>query len=118
MTRILVVDDSRMARVIVKRALVAAGHADAEFVEADNGAQALARAREEPFDLIVTDLYMDRMSGLDMVRDLRGTGCEVPVCMVTSERSPEILAEARAAGVNWLLSKPFRAVELRELLSA
>lgn len=118
MQRILIVDDSRMTRILVRRALIAASTKEAEFVEATNGAEALAKLRDEDFDLVVTDLYMDRLSGLELVKDMRSNGMDVPVCMVTSERSPEILAEARSAGVTWLVSKPFKPTNFSEVLSA
>lgn len=118
MQRILIVDDSRMTRILVRRALISAGRDDAEFVEATNGAEALAALRDQDFDLVVTDLYMDRLTGLELVRDMRADGYEVPVCMVTSERSPEVLAQARQAGVNWLISKPFKPNNFKDVLSA
>lgn len=118
MDRVLIVDDSRMTRILVRRALETAGYTSTEFVEASNGAEALLRLDEMDFDLVVTDLYMDRLSGLDLVRDMRSDGFTTPICMITSERSPDVLDEARAAGVNWLVSKPFKPTIFKEVLSA
>lgn len=118
MERILIVDDSRMTRVLVRKALEKAGYGESEFIEASNGAEALNHLRDHDFDLVVTDLYMDRLSGLELVRDMRASGFTVPICMITSERSPEILDEVRAAGVNWLVSKPFKPTIFQEVLSA
>lgn len=118
MKRILIVDDSRMTRILVHRALVDAGFESASFVQASNGAEALGLLRNDTFDLMVTDLYMDRLTGVELVRDMRAEGIDTPVCMVTSERSPTVLAEAREVGVNWLVSKPFRPAQFAELLSA
>jgi signal transduction histidine kinase len=81
---------------------------------AADGAEALASAEREPPDLIVTDLMTPRMSGLDLVRELRKRDAlaRVPVLVITARDAATARAEAYAAGADDLLTKPFDDEEL------
>ncbi|HTV21058.1 MAG TPA: response regulator [Polyangiaceae bacterium] len=106
-SRILVVDDSETLRRQVRGALEAAGLAVAEAAE---GVEALWRVRSEaPFDLILCDIYMPAMGGLDFVREVRKLPAYVstPIIVLTSDASRERRAEGKAAGATaWLLKPP------------
>jgi two-component system chemotaxis response regulator CheY len=104
--RVLTVDDSSVARRQVRNALEAAGISVSEAAE---GVEALWRARQEKFDLVLTDIHMPAMDGLEFIRELRKSpGYEqTPVYVLTSDGSRERLAEGRAAGATaWLIKPP------------
>ena len=95
--KILVVDGSRTIRVENERVLVHAGY---EVVWAEDGESALRVAREQAPDLILLDLLLPRISGMDVLRRLKGGGAsaKIPVVMVSglSERNREMLLQAGA----------------------
>lgn len=103
--RVLVVDDSSVARRQVRQALEAVG---VNVSEASEGVEALWRARQQPYDLVITDIHMPAMDGLQLLRELRKCqGYErTPVFVLTSDGSRERLAEGRAAGATAWIVKP------------
>jgi two-component system chemotaxis response regulator CheY len=103
--RVLVVDDSSVARRQLREALEAVG---VSVSEASEGVEALWRARQQPYDLIITDIHMPAMDGLQLLRELRKLpGSEhTPVYVLTSDGSRERLAEGRAAGATAWIVKP------------
>jgi len=113
---ILVVDDSRVMRQIVVRALRQAGFGDHQVVEASDGREGLAAVRTHQPDVVLTDWNMPGMSGLELVESLRLGGNSVPVGFVTSEGSAEMIGKAEAAGAAFVITKPFTSEEVREHL--
>ena len=109
---ILVVDDSSVMRKIVIRTLRQAGYGDHEVVEAEDGAQALAKVKESCPDVVLSDWNMPNMDGLAFCEALRADSIDVPFGFVTSESTPEQKALGVAAGASFLLSKPFTADDL------
>ena len=111
MTSILTVDDSASIRQAIKIALSGEGYA---VTEAVNGQDGLDKCAAGGFDLIVTDLNMPIMNGLDMIRALRQrpAGAGVPILFLTTESDAEIKAQAKAAGATGWLTKPFDPEQL------
>jgi two-component system chemotaxis response regulator CheY len=103
--RVLVVDDSSVARRQLREALEGVG---ISVSEAGEGVEALWRARQQAYDLIITDIHMPAMDGLQLLRELRKVpGNErTPVYVLTSDGSRERLAEGRAAGATAWIVKP------------
>jgi two-component system, chemotaxis family, chemotaxis protein CheY len=103
--RVLTVDDSSVSRRQLRLALEAVG---VSVCEAAEGVEALWRARSEHFDLVITDIHMPAMDGLELIRELRkSAGYEqTPVYVLTSDGSRERLAEGRAAGATAWIVKP------------
>lgn len=109
MTRtILAVDDSKSIRDMVAFTLQPLGY---RVIPACDGQDGLEKFRAEPVTLVVTDLNMPVMNGIDMIRRLRAEprGAGVPIVMLTTETSPEMKAQGKAAGATGWLSKPFDA---------
>jgi len=79
MKRVVIADDSQTARMFIRRCLEIVGLAETEFVEADNGREALARIKEAPTDLLVTDLNMPLMDGEMLLMNLDMEG----VCLAS-----------------------------------
>ncbi|MEQ1827119.1 MAG: response regulator [Pirellula sp.] len=112
--KVLVADDSGIMRKIIIRSLNAVGVTD--IVEAANGQEAIDAYKATPCDLILTDWNMPEKSGLDVVTEIRATGSQVPIIMVTTEAQKGQVIAAIQAGVNDYLTKPFEADDLRAKL--
>ena len=112
--KVLVADDSGIMRKIIIRSLNSVGVTD--VIEAANGQEAIDKFKESPVDLILTDWNMPEKSGLDVVVEIRATGSQVPIIMVTTESQKGQVIAAIQAGVNDYLTKPFEADDLRAKL--
>lgn len=104
---ILVVDDSAVLRQISNETLSAAGF---KVIEADNGKSALQQLARHTPALIISDLNMPEMNGLEFIRCVRQQHAldNTPVLMVTTEISDSMKAAGRAAGANAWLCKPLQ----------
>ncbi|MEZ5375285.1 MAG: response regulator [Acidimicrobiales bacterium] len=109
---ILVVDDSPIMRKLVIRSLRQAGYGDHEVVEAEDGADALAKIEDQRPKVVLSDWNMPNMNGLELIKALRGKEIQVPFGFITSESTADQKAAAVSAGASFLLSKPFTADEL------
>ena len=114
--RALIVDDSSVMRKIVERSLRQAGIDLEKVVEAGNGAEALGALRENRVDLILCDINMPVMDGLEFVRQM-GTvenARGVPVVMITTEGSESRVVEALSCGARGYIRKPFTPDQVKE----
>lgn len=113
---VLIVDDSSVMRKIVERSLRQAGLQVGKVSEANNGAEALALVQENSFDLILTDINMPTMDGLEFVRQLQSVenAKGVPVVMITTEGSESRVVEALSCGARGYIRKPFTADQVKE----
>lgn len=103
---ILVIDDSQMVRQQVSRALTGAGFA---IVEACDGLDAHQKLASSPgVRLIVCDVNMPRMNGIEFLEKLSATGSSIPVVMLTTEGQPELIQRAKALGAKGWIVKPFK----------
>ena len=112
----LIVDDSAVMRKIVERALRQAG-LDALIVrEAGNGNEGLEVLSTQSVDLILSDINMPSMDGLEFVRQIaaRNLAPGVPVVMITTESSEEHVKEAIQAGARGYIRKPFTAEQVKQ----
>lgn len=114
---ILIADDSSAMRRIVKKTLRSAGFAGHDVQEANDGAAALERIREEAPDLILCDWNMPNMSGLELLETLQAEGQDIPFGFVTTEGSPQMRAKATEAGAKFLITKPFTAETFSKVLA-
>jgi two-component system chemotaxis response regulator CheY len=114
---ILIVDDSRAMRLIVRRALRQAGFSDDGTTEAGNGAEALKAIRASAPDLVLSDWNMPEMTGIELLVELTKDGSKVPFVFVTSESTPEMRERAHGAGAAALIGKPFDADKFRQVLT-
>jgi two-component system chemotaxis response regulator CheY len=116
--RVLVVDDYMSMVELLHDMLRQLGYRDIE--RALDGETALRKFREQPCDLVISDWYMEPMSGLDLLRAIRAepVGGQVPFVMITAAGKPENVATARQAGVSNFIVKPFNAATLRQKIAA
>jgi len=109
--KILLVDDNPHMRMLLTEILRAIGVT--EVFEAADGAQALQAMRLRPVDIVMTDLAMEPLDGIDFLRLLRNSADSpdpmCPVIMITGHTTQKRVAEARDAGVNEFLAKPVTA---------
>jgi two-component system chemotaxis response regulator CheY len=110
--RILIVDDSKAMRMIVRRTLRQAGFGDLEVEEAQNGAEALTMIEANPPKLVLSDWNMPDMSGYELLQKLREKQIKVPFGMITTEGTPEMRQRAADAGAQFLVQKPFTPEDL------
>ena len=112
--KILIADDSRVMRQIVTRTLRQAGFGDHDLVEAADGKEAFDKTTAETPDLVISDWNMPEMTGIEVLRKLRGAGNDVKFGFVTSECTPEMQQQAEAAGAMFFIVKPFTADRFEE----
>jgi two-component system, chemotaxis family, chemotaxis protein CheY len=111
MTRILAVDDSPSMRDMVRIALTGAGF---EVTQAADGQQALDLARKSEFDLVLSDVNMPVMDGIELIRALRAESSyrHTPILMLTTEGSADRKREGKEAGATGWIVKPFDPAQL------
>jgi len=114
--KILIVDDSKAMRMLVRRTLREAGYHGLELTEAANGPAALDVLKAEKFDLILSDWNMPEMTGLQMLEKLTTDGCQTKFGFITSESTEEMKTLATQAGALFLITKPFSADVFRSVL--
>lgn len=104
--KVLIVDDSATMRQMVSFTLRNAAY---EVIEAEHGEEALTRMAEHTFDLIVTDLNMPVMDGIELIRTVRSQSAQrfVPILMLTTESQPEKKLAGKTAGATGWIVKPF-----------
>ena len=114
--RVLIVDDSSVMRKIVERSLRQAGLDPMVVFEAGNGIDGLEMLKKQPVHLILSDINMPSMDGLEFLRQLRGQNLAngVPVVMITTESSEEQVKQAILSGAQGYIRKPFTAEQVKE----
>jgi len=114
--RTLIVDDSSVMRKIVERALRQAGLDPMVVHEAGSGVEGLEVLKSRQVDLILSDINMPSMDGLEFLRQLREQNLApgVPVVMITTESSEEHVRQAILAGAQGYIRKPFTAEQVKE----
>jgi two-component system chemotaxis response regulator CheY len=107
---VLVVDDSLLVRRQVSAALKGLGY---PMLEAVDGVEALTQLEANPnTGLIVCDVNMPRMNGLELLERLGALGSVVPVVMLTTEGQPELIQRAKSLGAKGWIVKPFKPEHL------
>ena len=114
--KFLVVDDFSTMRRIVRNLLKELGYSNVD--EAEDGAMALSKLKNEQFDFVISDWNMPVMNGLDMLKSIRADAslAKLPVLMVTAEAKKENIIAAAQAGANGYVVKTFTAATLEEKL--
>ena len=107
--RILVVDDDDSNRVTLERLLAREGY---EVHHAANGREAMERFRASPADLVLTDLKMPGMSGIDLLKAIRTVDSDVEVVVMTAYGTVETAVEAMKEGAYDFVAKPLRRIEV------
>jgi two-component system chemotaxis response regulator CheY len=112
---VLIVDDSPIMRKMVRRALDMANLPLGSVLEANEGREALARLSEHEIDIVLADINMPVMNGVELVQRMVADGLlpRIPVVIVSTERSQERISQLKSLGVRNYLHKPFRPEAMR-----
>jgi CheY-like chemotaxis protein/anti-sigma regulatory factor (Ser/Thr protein kinase) len=102
--KILIAEDDRTTRLLLREVLKSSGYS---VTVAANGAAALKKLREKPFDLLLTDLWMPRLDGLGLMAKIREEGITTRVVVLTSDETPEALLRAIREQASRYIRKPF-----------
>lgn len=118
MKSILIVEDSATTRAMIKAVIEDMGE-DFTALEADTGFEALRMLPQERFDLIITDINMPDVNGLELINFVKSNPNyqHIPMIIVTTERSSADKARGLALGASAYVTKPFKAEELQEVIT-
>lgn len=114
--RILIVDDSSVMRKMIEHALRKAGIQLDEVLHASDGLEALAHLKDNAVDLILCDINMPVMNGLEFLQRVCATGIAkgAPIIMITTEGGESEVVQALAYGASGYIRKPFAVEQVRE----
>ncbi len=114
--QVLIVDDSSVMRKIVERSLRQAGLEPMKVIEAGSGTEGLEMLKNHSVQLILSDINMPSMDGLEFLRQIRAQNLApgVPVVMITTESSEEHVKQAILSGAQGYIRKPFTAEQVKE----
>ncbi|MFQ5685521.1 MAG: response regulator [Candidatus Scalindua sp.] len=111
--RILLVDDEETIRYVLKEALVSEGY---KVDVARDAFQAMDRFKTTPYDLIITDIKMRGMDGIQLIREIRRSDSNLKIVIITAYGSLETVKEAAKLGVVEMISKPFKIREIKDII--
>ncbi|TVR96098.1 MAG: response regulator [Rhodospirillales bacterium] len=116
--KILIVDDYKTMLRILRNLLTQLGFSNIE--EASEGGEALAKLRQMPFNLIISDWNMEPMTGIQLLREVRADSNlkSIPFIMVTAESKTQNVIAAKEAGVSNYIVKPFNAETLKAKIAS
>jgi len=116
--RVLLVDDSAFFRSILQQYLQPLA---GSFLTAEGGTDALALLEQSPVDVVISDLNMPGMDGVELIRRMRlhplRSVRTVPAVLITAERDPDLIARAERAGADHLVLKPVAPEDFRNLVA-
>jgi two-component system, chemotaxis family, chemotaxis protein CheY len=115
---VMIVDDSAAIRKILKRMLDGAGITLGNVVEAADGAEALEKLKQQPINLILSDINMPNMDGIQLLTELKSKAeyKHIPVIMITTEGGEAKVMEAVQLGASGYVRKPFTSAQIKEKL--
>ncbi|MBZ0069436.1 MAG: response regulator, partial [Thiobacillus sp.] len=112
--RLLIVDDEKVALKNLEQAMKKAGHA---VTATQSGGNALALLEKQPFDVVLTELHMDKVDGLLILKRCRENHPDTEVILVTGQATSASAVEAMKQGAFHYLAKPCRPEEVRQLVA-
>lgn len=113
---ILVVDDSATMRMIVIKSLRQAGYESATVIEAGGAKEALQKLAAGGIDLVLSDVNMPDITGIELVKVVKAKMPKLPIVMVTTESSADMKQQMLDAGANGIITKPFPPEELQKII--
>lgn len=113
--KLLIVDDSASIRQLVTFTLKDAGY---DVLVAEHGKNAIAKLTDTPVDMVITDLNMPEMDGIELIRQMRGMPSHrfTPIVMLTTESQEKKKVEGKNAGASGWIVKPFKPEQLTEIV--
>ena len=116
MKTVLIVEDSATTRALIRAVIDELG--EFETVEAASGFEALKMLPQQKYDLIITDINMPDINGLELINFVRNNSRyqQIPIIIVSTERSEEDKKRGIALGATAYVTKPFKSVELQDTI--
>jgi len=116
---VLIVDDSSSMRAVIKKTLKVSGFNVGQFLMAGNGKEALKVLEGQWVDIILTDINMPNMNGMELLTEMKKDEMlkSIPVVMVTTEGSDKVMQESIGLGAQGYVKKPFRPEEIKRILN-
>ena len=116
---LMIVDDSATMRKIIIRTMRMSGLDFEKTIEAGNGAEALEKLKASAVDIVLCDINMPEMGGMEMVKKVREIDAckDTKIIMVSTESSQEVVDSAISDGANGFISKPFTPEKFQKELS-
>lgn len=111
----LVVDDDHLTRSLLRMLLA---ELELPIMEATNGADAMFLAMARSFDLVLMDMLMPRVNGLDAIRAIRTVDLETPIIVVTACNDPQLESNCRSLNIQQYLRKPIEPAQLHAAVHA
>jgi len=113
---ILIVEDSATTRALIRAVIEELG--EFETAEASSGFEALKMLPQQEYDLIITDINMPDINGLELINFVRNNPRynRIPIIIVSTERSEEDKKRGMALGATAYVTKPFKSLELQEII--
>lgn len=115
---ILVADDSETMRAVIKKTVIMSGVPVGEFHEAENGKAALKVLAESWIDVILSDINMPEMGGMELLQEVKKHEDykRIPLIFITTESSESRIEEAKRLGVSGYIKKPFVPEAIKKIL--
>ena len=113
--RMLIVDDEETLTYSLYQSFILAKH-DYEVVTASSGEEATTRLKEKNYNLVITDISMPGMSGLELLTNIKQNYPEIEVIVMTAYGSPEKKEEAFGSGAKYYVEKPFEIKEMKQMV--
>ncbi len=116
---VLIVDDSSSMRAVIKRAIKVSGFNVGQYLEAGDGREALDVLKDQWVDIVLTDINMPHMNGMELITEIKADGMlrSIPVVMVTTEGSEKRVQESMELGASGYIKKPFLPEDMKRTLS-
>ena len=117
---VLIVDDSSSMRAIVKKIIKVSGFNVGEFLDASDGKEALKVLADEWVDIVLTDINMPNVNGMELMAEMRKDELlrSIPIVMITTEGSEKKMQEAMDLGASGYVKKPFLPEDIKRTLSS
>ena len=117
-SNMLIIDDSSTARMIIKRCFETAGYAGIEFLQAEDGLEALDILNSSEIDLIVADMNMPKMDGEDLIKKIKLNEKlkKIPVIIISSNQNDVIRNEMDELGILGFIQKPVKPENIISLI--
>jgi len=116
---VLIVDDSSSMRSVIRKTIKVSGFDVGKYLEAADGQEALEVLTSEWVDILLTDINMPNMNGLELIGEMKKDEIfkKIPVVMVTTERSEQKVHQAMELGAKGYITKPFLPEEIKDTLN-